>query len=395
MTGSFTGILHHLLGRLPIGWLQLSHSKTRLFTATAGVTFATILVFVQLGILGALNGSSIAPYSLLNTDIMLSSSDSNTLSDGSNIARQRMFQALGVSGVVSATGIYIAMIEWQLEDGSSASLQVFGIDPDANAFYDESISQTIESLRIADTALIDARTRGVPTEFLTDVSHDSPLLIELNGISIKSIGILDIGSGFSADGSLMVSDQTFFRLFPNRTAGAPSHILIKVEDGVSPSVVVSRLRNELGVDTLKINMINDAIAADLKYQTTERPTGVIFGFGVFIGIMVGIVIVYQVLATNVADHLREYATFKAMGYRQSFFTSIVFEEAIILALIGFFPGLVIASLLYSGLASATGLPISMDVGRAVAVLLGTIAACAVSGAIATRRLVGADPADLF
>jgi putative ABC transport system permease protein len=365
-------------------------------TAVAGVTFANILVFVQLGILGALNGSSVAPYSLFNADILISSSDANTLSDGGNIARQRMFQALGVSGVNDASGIYIAMIEWQMEDGASSTLQVFGINPDADEFINSGISkELIQSLRIADTALIDASTRGASPSLFKDMSIDNPLLIELNGTTITATGELNVGSGFTSDGSLMVSDQTFLRLFANRRASAPSHVLIKVDDGLSKKVIVSRLRKQLDTDSVKVNTIDDAIAADLAYQTTERPTGVIFGFGVLIGVLVGIVIVYQVLATDVANHLREYATFKAMGYKQSFFSSIVFEEAIILAVIGFLPGLVIASLLYAGLASATGLPISMDVGRAVGVLLGTIAACGISGAIATRRLAGADPADLF
>ncbi len=77
----------------------------------------------------------------------------------------------------------------------------------------------------------------------------------------------------------------------------------------------------------------DSQAADLSYQTTQRPTGVIFGFGVAMGVLVGLVIVYQVLSTDVADHLREYATFKAMGYPHRFFLSIVFEEAAILGAI--------------------------------------------------------------
>jgi putative ABC transport system permease protein len=141
--------------------------------------------------------------------------------------------------------------------------------------------------------------------------------------------------------------------------------------------------------------VKDAAAADLKYQTTERPTGVIFGFGVLIGVLVGIVIVYQVLATDVSDHLKEYATFKAMGYDHSFFLGIVFEEALILAVFGFIPGVILASLLYLGLSNATGLPVEMGLARAVMVFFGTLIACSISGAIATRRLAGADPADLF
>ncbi|MEO1540153.1 MAG: FtsX-like permease family protein, partial [Pseudomonadota bacterium] len=92
---------------------------------------------------------------------------------------------------------------------------------------------------------------------------------------------------------------------------------------------------------------------------------------------------------------REYATFKAMGYGQSFFMGIVFEEAIILALLGFMPGIAISLAFYVGLSSATGLPIAMDAATALAVFVGTLVACSVSGAVATRRLARADPADLF
>ena len=113
------------------------------------------------------------------------------------------------------------------------------------------------------------------------------------------------------------------------------------------------------------------------------------------GIIVGLVIVYQLLSTDVADHLKEYATFKAMGYSQSFFLGIIFEEALILAVFGFVPGFVIASILYQFLNQATGLPVMMDAARPIAVFLGTIASCSLSGAIATRRLASADPADLF
>jgi putative ABC transport system permease protein len=137
------------------------------------------------------------------------------------------------------------------------------------------------------------------------------------------------------------------------------------------------------------------MTADLAFMSSERPTGIIFGFGVFMGILVGLVIVYQVLSTDVADHLREYATFKAMGYGQPFFLGIIFEEAIVLAIFGFIPGFVVSLGLYAGLVAVTGLPITMDPTRAVLVFAGTLIACTISGAIATRRLTNADPADLF
>lgn len=390
-----TRVLTALLGRMPIGWLQLSHNRTRLFAAAAGVAFANLLVFLQLGMLGALTGTITAPYGLFKADIMLSATDANTLSDGSNIARQRMFQALGVPGVADGTPLYIANLEWQRTDGSSSTLQTFGLPSDAARFLSPDIAGKFQELVIEDTVMMDRMTRGMPDGLINNVSPTTPFLFEANDRTLTAVETMALGGGFTADGTLFASDQTFLRLFPKRTAGAPNHILLKVDDGMDPSVIVERLQKELPTTSVKVATLSDAAEADRKYQTTERPIGIIFGIGVLIGVLVGIVIVYQILSTDVADHLREYATFKAMGYEQSFFTSIVFEEAFILAVFGFIPGLVGSLGLYSAMSSATSLPVLMDPLRAITVLIGTLLACAVSGTIATRRLAGADPADLF
>jgi len=388
-------LLQTMFGRLPIGWLQLSHSRTRFAAAVAGVAFATLLVFMQLGILGALNHSTIAPYSFFDADIMISSEDANTLTDGSNVARSRLFQSLGVDGVASGIPLYIGNLDLQLEDGSTATLQTFGLVSDGVPFVVPEIAEQYDQLLAENTALIDTATRGIPASAFDGLRAGEPFPVEIMGQTLTAVGTLEMGGGFSADGTFFVSDQTFLRFFTSRTSGAPNHILLKVDPGVAADVVVERLRAALPADSVKVATMQDAADADLSYQTTERPTGIIFGFGVLIGIIVGIVIVYQVLSTDVADHLREYATFKAMGYNQTFFLGIVFEEALVLAIFGFVPGLLVSLALYAGMAAVTGLPVEMDTVRVVSVFVGTLLACTMSGAIATRRLAGADPADLF
>ncbi|MCV3274225.1 ABC transporter permease DevC [Roseobacter sinensis] len=390
-----TRLMTLLTGRLPIGWLQLAHSRTRLIAALAGVAFANILVFVQLGILGSLNDSTTAPYTLFGGDIMISSVDANTLLDGSNVSRVRLFQALAVTGVSDATALYIENVEWSRPDGGTSTLQTVGLDPKAAGFVPPHLSDTMLQLLLPNTILLDSGTRGLPTAALDGVTSATPYRLELSGQAVSAIGTVRIGGGFTADGSIYASDQTFLNLFPNRSSAAPNHILVNVEDGVDPAVVVERLQEALPGDVVKIGTKADVAAADLAYQTTERPTGIIFGFGVIIGVIVGIVIVYQVLSTDVADHLREYATFKAMGYAQRFFLGIVLEEAVILAVLGFIPGALISWGIYTGMSVATGLPLELGPDRALLVLVGTILACVVSGVIATRRLAAADPADLF
>lgn len=390
-----TAFLARLLGRMPIGWLQLTHSKTRMAAALAGVAFANMLVFMQLGVLGGLNATIALTYSPLRADILISASDANTLTDGSPLARQRMFQALAVPGVADAAPLYLAMADWVDPDGNTSSLQVYGVPPEACDLMNPVFAAGLAQLRLPNTALLDSMTRGLDLETIGPLSAGNPLMMELNGEALDAVGTFEIGGGFAADGNLLVSDQTFLRMFASRVAGTPSHILLRVEEGASVDQLIARLQDTLTSDAVTIRSFEQAQIDDLSYQNTERPTGLIFGFGVIMGIIVGLVIVYQVLATDVADHLREYATFKAMGYRQSFFLGVVFEEAVVLAVLGFIPGVLLSLGIYAAMSAGTGLPIAMDPQRAISVLVGTMAACTLSGAIATRRLAGADPAELF
>ena len=111
------------MGRLPIGWLQLTHNRTRLVAAMAGVAFANILVFVQLGMLGALQDTIGATYSLVQADILISSSDANTLADGSPLTRRVMFQALAEPGVAAAAPLYLGQTDWTRPDGDPDGLR--------------------------------------------------------------------------------------------------------------------------------------------------------------------------------------------------------------------------------------------------------------------------------
>ncbi len=390
-----TALLTALFGRLPIGWLQLAHSKQRLAAALAGVAFANILIFMQLGFLGALVESIKLPYQQMDGQILISAADANTLQDGSPLPRQRMFQALATPGVADATSLYHGKLDWKQPDGTIRSLDVFGVDPSASVFTSPGLKGAEAALQLPDVALIDRKTRNVPPEFFARIESGDPYRFEANNRTLSVTGTFDMGGGFSADGYLVVSDQTFLRLFRQRVSGAPNHVLVRTAAGADTEAVIAALTDVLPAEDTKARSIAGAMASDQAFQTTQRPVGIVFGFGVVIGALVGIIIVYQVLSTDVADHLREYATFKAMGYRQRFFLGIVFEEALILAILGFIPGLLIALALYAAVTAVTGLPVAMPPTRAIAVLAATIAMCTVSGAIATRRLASANPADLF
>jgi putative ABC transport system permease protein len=387
-------LLQALFGRLPIGWLQLTHNRTRFAAALAGVAFANVLVFVQLGIMNSMGAATLRPYGFFQADIMISASDANALADGGNVARQWLLQAMADPDVTDGMGLFIANVPWDRGE-KDISLTTFGVDPAKPGFLAPAIAGDLKLLEVQDAVILDRLARGLGREEAAAIRPQSPLSFESQGRTLTAYATFAGGGGFGGDGYMLASDQTFLSLFPARRSAAPDHILLTLRPGADVALTVARLHKLISDPSLRIRSFADAAQEDLRYQQTKRPTGIIFGFGVLIGVLVGLVIVYQVLSTDVADHLREYATFKAMGYGPRFFLGIVFEEALVLGIMGFVPGLIVGTTILTVMGRITTLPLAMTPSMAISVFLGTILFSAVSGAIATRRLAAADPADLF
>jgi putative ABC transport system permease protein len=134
---------------------------------------------------------------------------------------------------------------------------------------------------------------------------------------------------------------------------------------------------------------------ELNYWKRTSAVGFIFSLGVLVGFLVGGIIVYQILYGDVMNSLPQYATLKAMGYRDPYVIGIVIQQAAILAVVGFIPGLLLSTGLYVMLANVTRLAVAMSLERAIQVLVLTFVMCVASGSLATRKLVQLDPADVF
>ncbi len=387
-------LLQTLFGRLPIGWLQLTHNRTRFAAALAGVAFANVLVFVQLGIMNSMGAATLRPYDFFVADLMISAGDANALTDGGNVARQWLLQAMADPDVADGMGLFLANVPWDRGE-KDISLTTFGVDPAKPGFINPEIAGDLNLLQVQDAAILDRLARGLGKDEAAAIRPQTPLSFETQGRTLTAYATFAGGGGFGGDGYMLVSDQTFLSQFPARSSAAPDHILLRLRPGADVETVVARLKTLISDPTLRIRSYQDAGQEDLRYQQTRRPTGIIFGFGVLIGVLVGLVIVYQVLSTDVADHLREYATFKAMGYGPRFFLGVVFEEALVLGVMGFIPGLIVGTTILTVMGKITTLPLAMTPSMALSVFMGTIVFSAVSGAIATRRLAAADPADLF
>jgi putative ABC transport system permease protein len=388
-------LIKQLQQRTPLGWLQLKHDKVRLLTALSGIAFADILIFMQLGFKQALYTTNTQYPRSLRGDIVITSELATNFNQLYTFPRQRLYQAMNIPGVESAEAVYIGSLDWRNpQTKKKTSMMVIGFDPDQPAFDLPQVNSQLDKVKLPDTVLFDRASRGEYQEVVAQLAAGKTVTTEIERNTITVGGLFKVGASFDNDGALITSDQNFLRLFPKKQPGTVSLGVINLKPGSDPENVRASLNTYLPED-VRAFTYQEYVDAELNYIKTSRPIGFIFILGTAMGFIVGIVIVYQILSTDVNDHMAEYATFKAMGYRNSYLLGVVFEEVIILAVIGFVPSVAIASGLYRLTAMATALPIVMPLARAVFVLVLTIIMCGISGAIATRKLQSADPADIF
>ncbi|GBE93097.1 DevC protein [Nostoc cycadae WK-1] len=388
-------LIKQIQRRTPLGWLQLSHEKSRLLVALSGIAFADVLMFMQLGFETALYDSNTRLHRSLQADIVLLSPQARNLQSMSSFSRRRLYQAMDIPGVKSAEPVYFSNSIWKNpQTRRETGVLVIGFNPNKPAFDLPDVNQQLQTIALPDNVLFDRGARGDYQKAIAQIDQGKILTTEIERRTIRISGLFQVGASFGADGSLITSDQNFLRIFPRRQSSSISLGLIKVKPGYDAKQVAIALKSHLR-DDVKVLTHAEFIEFENNFWRTNSPIGFIFSLGVSMGFVVGVIIVYQVLSTDVNAHIREYATFKAIGYRNYYLLSVVFEEALILALLGFIPGVGVSLGLYQLTRAATNLPMYMTLMRGLQVIILTFMMCAISGAIATRKLQSADPADMF
>ncbi|YAF95100.1 MAG: ABC transporter permease DevC [Nodularia sp. CChRGM 3473] len=381
--------------KIPLSWLQLTREKTRLAVALAGIAFADILMFMQIGFRDALYYSNVRLHSSLKGDIVLINRQSNAVLAMETFSQRRLYKALELQAVKSVHPIYLDYTSWRNPvTGRPRSILIFGINPEDNLFDLPGVQENLSRLKLPDVVLFDRSSRQEYGPIAAELDQGKTLTAEVRRRRVRVEGLFTLGASFGADGNLITSDINFLRIFTDRQRGLIDIGLIRLNPGANPSVVVQQLRNYLPQD---INVLTkqEFIDFERNYWASSTAIGFIFTLGTIMGFIVGTVIVYQILYTEVSDHLSEYATLKAIGYTQQYLLIVILQEALLLACLGYIPGWIFSMLMYSRAREATLLPVFMSFERALTVLILTVIMCFVSGVIAVRKLRSADPADIF
>ncbi|MGB5596952.1 MAG: ABC transporter permease DevC [Crocosphaera sp.] len=386
--------------RLPTAWLQLRHQKTRLLVALAGVIFAVVIVFMQFGLKHSLFASAVRFHQSLQGDVVLISPKSNALIAMASFSDRRLWQVLAFEEVEWVSPIYIGFAQWQNPQDKTYWRNIFliGFDVRHSVLNLPGIKENQERLKIPENVLFDQNSRPEFGLIISSVEEKGKVSTQLTQggqtKEINVVGLFTLGTSFGSDGNIVTSDVNFLRIFNQRPKNSIDVGLIKLKPGINNEEFAAKLRRYLPQD-VKVLSKQEYIDFEQYHWNSSTAIGFIFNLGIILGIIVGIVVVYQILYSNVSEHLPQYATLKAIGYRNRYLLSMILQQATFIAILGYIPGFLISMMIYDFAKKSTFLPIAMTIQRAVFVFMLTLIMCFIAGVTAIKKLKDADPADIF
>ena len=381
--------------KIPLAWLLLSRQPLRLLVAVAGISFAGILMFMQLGFRDGLFDASVTVHRLLDADLVLISPRSKSSISMSGFPKRRLIQALAQKEVLSVAPVNLNYLLWRNpENLKTRSILALGFNPEDSLLIDEEFKAKAEALKNPGRVLFDTLSRPEFGPIEEWFSNGRSVETEVAGKRVKVEGLVELGPSFGADGNLITSRETFLRLLSGNPKGSIEIGLIKLSAESDHQFIKNILNKSLPND-VRVLTKKEFIDFEKNYWRDSTAIGFIFSLGALMGFVVGCVVVYQILYSDVSDHLPEYATLMAMGYRLKSLLFVVAREGFLLALFGYIPAYFSGQILYAVIRDSTKLPISMDSSKAVLIFVLILIMCMGSAAIAMRKLVDADPAEIF
>jgi len=378
-----------------LAWFQLIAEKRRLAAALAGIAVAIVMMLMQLGLREALFDSAVLHYSHLRGDLMMISTQYTMLLQTGGFSRRRLYQAAGQEGVEAIIPVYLSQAPWKNPQTlSERNILVIGFDPHSPLVDLPDAQVNFNKLEIPDVVLFDQASRPEFGAVAQAFAQSGTVKTEAAGHQLEVGGVFTLGTSFGADGTILASDITFQRMFPSREPGVVQLGVIQLKPGANPEVVRSALARTLSGD-VRILTHAELIALEKHYWAVNTPIGFVITMTLIFGLCVGAVILYQILYTDVSDHLAEFATLKAMGHADGHLFLVVLFQAILLALLAYLPSWLITIGIYAVTKQATHLPIAMTLERTGIVFLLAVVMCSVSGFFAMQKLRSADPAEVF
>jgi putative ABC transport system permease protein len=379
---------------VPVAYLQLARHPRRLVVAVLGLAMSALGILGQMGFEDSLFRSATRLFQELDADVVVISPQYQFMVLPAPFSERRLYQALSVPGVESFASVRLGVAPFMNPvTRINRTVYIVGIGREGRVFANGDWERKARALDAPDSIAFDRRSRP---EFgpIGDLFRLGPVRTEIGQRAVRIVSLFDMGASFSADGTVIVNDDGFARLFPRRRSGLIDLGLLRLRPGTDASRAVAGLRAALPADVLVLT--HDALhAREQAYWRGTTPAGFIFLTISIISLLVGGVSAYQILSSDLAENLPQYATLKALGYPDRYFVRLTFEKAWLLTSLAYPLGFLLALVVYASATYLTLVPLVMTSGRAIGVYVIMLAAASAAGLLATHRLRRADLTELF
>ena len=365
---------------------NLFHDRLRFVITVAGVAFAVTLVLVQVGLFMGILDKSTVTIRHAAADLWITSRNTPNVDFARSFPETAVLRARSTPGVARADNLIVSFMNIQLPTGALEGALVYALEDFAAWNLPWRVPEgSAADLRRGYALLIDRSAALRYGPFAVGEQR------EILGRRFRIVGTTEEAASFTTT-PIVFMDYRNAQELQETLRGSTTYVLVKLARGADPLAVQAELRRRLPYNDV---LTRDEWARQSRdYWVRSTGLGMSIGVTVFLGILVGIVIVAQTLYTSAVEHIKEFGTVKAIGGSNLAIYRILGEQALIAAVIGFALG---ALLSYAArpLMAAIHLNVLLSPGFSAVVFAGTLLMCLGAALFSFRRVSAIDPALVF
>jgi putative ABC transport system permease protein len=366
---------------------NLLHDKLRSAMTVAGVAFAVTLVFVQVGLfLGLLHNASVTIENI-DADLWVTSRNTPNVDFAHGFPEGYVQRVRSVAGVERADNLLVQFLNMTFPSGAEEGLLVYGLED----FSRWRIPWNVESgdladLRRGDYMFLDASAERRYGPFAVGDRR------EVMGYRLKIIGRTREALSFTTTPIGFLDYRLVQKLAGERMTGRTTYILVRADEGADLAAVKAEIQRRLPHNDVYTR--GEWAERSRRYWVASTGLGLNMYLTVFLGCLVGVVVVAQTLYTSTLEHLKEFGTVKAIGGSNRDIYRILGTQAAIAAVVGFVVGGGFALALGPAMAGI-GLKLIVPPSLGAVVFAGTLVLCLASAFVSFRKVAAIDPALVF
>lgn len=365
-----------------LAWKNTLQDRPRLAVTLTGITFALLLVAIQLGLFLGFTRTTSNIIDHSGVDLWVCAKSVPYFDVGSILPERRVYQILEVPGVRVAEKLIVRFSTWKKPDGGEETIEIVGFNPQTGAGGPWDVLEgNVQDLREPDAVMIDESYReklGI---------DQIGQMAEIRGRRARVVGYTRGIRSFTTAPFVFTSFRNGLD-YAGLNENESIYILVRTTEGADPRLVAQRIARKVpGVDVYTTSAFSQKTQ---YYWMFTTGAGIALLIAAVMGFAVGIAVVAQTLYASTLDRLREFGTLKAIGASNTFLCGVVAKQAVILALAGYLLAIGASGLLVR-VAQQSGAPIVLPWQLALLLLVLAFFMSLGGSLFSIRKALAVDP----